>query len=212
MEHRHAGRPLTRDRGSGPSRPRPPARDGDDLNPEALARFERRLAEMAARERRYQGRRNLWLAHHWPDDYPDRCVRLGRRWVCRRCAALYPLGVLVALVAALGYPPWPVSWDPWPIWILSLPATIAYVGEAVGLFPYRPRIQVAATLITAVGFGRGLGYEFGQRWSPEFWGPVAVFGGIWFAATLIGSRRRAGAESGDQSAATATSSSSSVLK
>ncbi|MFV0259662.1 MAG: hypothetical protein ACK5PP_14595 [Acidimicrobiales bacterium] len=214
MEHRHPGRRTDLDPEPAPAPAGPADRDEGRIDPVALARFEQGLAELAARERHRLGRRQLWTAHHWPEDYPERCVRIGGRWVCRRCAALYPLGILVAVVSAMGYPPWPESWDPWAIWLLSLPATMAYVGEAVGLFRYRARLQVAATLVTAVAFGRGLGYELTQRWSPEFWGPVAVFGGIWFAATIIGSRHRAGGSVPGvvHRAATATSSSSSVLK
>ena len=170
----------------------------------ALGLLDLGLARLKAKETARIGRRNLWLAHHWPDDYADRCVMIGSRPVCRRCAALYPLGFLVAFAAAAGATPWPASIDPWPIWLLSLPATVAYVGEAIGLFRYHVKLQVAATLITAVAFGRGLGYELEERWSPEFWGPVAVFGGIWYAATVYGASRR-------QSAATASTSSSSVL-
>lgn len=135
----------------------------------------------------------LWLAHHWPDQYQERCFRVGSHHVCRRCAALYPVGFLVAVLAALGLPPWPVELDPLPIWLLSLPATVAFVGEAIGLFRYSARWQVGTTLVTAVAFGRGLGYELLDRWSPEFWWPVLVFGGIWFAATVYQhTRRRAG--------------------
>ncbi|MEZ5411392.1 MAG: hypothetical protein R2761_25400 [Acidimicrobiales bacterium] len=132
----------------------------------------------------------LWLAHHWPDHYADRCVRIGRHHVCRRCLALYPLSFVVAFASAGGHPPWPGSWDPAIVWVLSLPATAAYVGEAVGWFRYRPWVQVVTTLIAALAFGRALGYELLDRWQPVFWGPIAVFGGIWFFATLIGQRRR----------------------
>ena len=156
-----------------------------DRSPHDLL-FELRLAQMGRRERDYKGRRHLWLTHHWPDDYPQRCARIGSRHVCRRCSALYPMGFLVAFLAAAGYPLWPTSWDPIAIWILCLPATVAYVGEAIGLFGYSPRWQVGAMLITATAFGRGLGYELTQRWSPEFWQPVVVFGGIWFLATVFG--------------------------
>ena len=133
----------------------------------------------------------IWLAHHWPGHYGDRCVRIGRHHVCRRCLALYPLSFLVALASAAGHPPWPGSWDPEVVWLLSLPATAAYVGEAVGWFRYRPWVQVVTTLIAALAFGRALGYELLERWRPVFWGPIAVFGGIWFFATVIGQRRRA---------------------
>ena len=44
-------------------------------------------------------------------------------------------------------------------------------------------------MLAAVAFGRALAYELDSRWSPEFWGPIAVFGGIWFLATMIGLTR-----------------------
>lgn len=160
----------------------------------ALARFDAKLLALAEREKDLLGRRNLWLAHHWPDHYAERCVTIGGRQVCRRCAALYPLGLLIAILSASGRLPWPSGADPLAIWLLSIPATIAYCGEALGLLRYRAKIQVATTLLAAVAFGRALGYEFLDRWSPEFWGPICAFGLIWFLATAVGMalRRRPG--------------------
>ena len=149
-----------------------------------------RLAMIGAREQARLAKKNMWLAHHWPDDYRDRCVRIGSRHVCRRCAALYPLGIAIALLSLNGLAPWPTSIDPWPIWLLSIPATIAYCAEAVGLIRYDARIQVGTTLIAAVAFGHALSYELDERWSPEFWGPIAVFGGIWFVFTVLGMQRK----------------------
>ncbi len=136
-----------------------------------------------------QARNNLWLAHRWPEHYGDRCAHVGGRWICRRCSILYPIGTLVAILFAAGFEIWPRSWDMEAIYILCVPGTVAYCGEAVGLFRYRPRWQGVAMAITAVGFGRGLGYEFLNRWSGEFWWPVTIFGGLWFAASLIAAYR-----------------------
>ncbi len=160
-----------------------------DSNP-ALDLFEARLAMIGAQERERQAKKNMWLAHHYPVDYGEKCVKLGGRHVCRRCAALYPMGIIVAIASAVGFAPWPESWDPAAIWVLCLPATIAFCGEAIGLFRYNAKWQVAMMLITAVAFGRGLGYEFEERWHPNFWGPVIIFGALWFLATAIGSTRR----------------------
>jgi hypothetical protein len=159
---------------------------GGRLDDERLDRaFAAGVERLRARELEATGRRQLWHAHHWPSEYATHCVAAGGRHWCRRCLALYPLGFLVAVLSALGLPPWPPSADPTLIWVLCLPGTVAFVGEAIGVFGYRPRWQVGATLVTALAFGRGLGYELEQRWSPEFWQPVAVFGGIWFLASVF---------------------------
>lgn len=153
--------------------------------------FEARLARMRADEAQRAGRRRFWLAHHWPEEYAERCVEVGGHVVCRRCAALYPLSTAVALLALLVGPPWPLAWDPWPVWVLSLPATVVFVGEQLGRFAYSPRWQVGTTSVAAVAFGRAAGAEIGDPGQHMFWGPIAVFGGLWFTAVVVGQRRRA---------------------
>ena len=69
----------------------------------------------------------LWLSHHWPHDL-DRCIDVRGFKVCRRCAVLYPLGLLSALVlGAVGS--WPDAVDRWLVWLLPLPAFVDFVGE-----------------------------------------------------------------------------------
>lgn len=152
--------------------------------PSAIDAFDHAVAEQRERretEAAHKSERSaLWRTHHRRDQY-DRCAVIGGRHYCRRCLALHPLSIIIAITSALGYAPWPHSWDPWAIWILSGPATIDFVVEQLKIRPYSARRQVAATLITAFAFGRALGYELENRWSPEFWGPLAVFGGLWFA-------------------------------
>ena len=153
----------------------------------AAARHRKRLELDASQA---AARRMLWLSHHWPEHHAERCIRLGRWPVCRRCGALYPLGFAVAFAMALGWRLWPESWDPLAIWLLCLPASVAFVGEMLGWFGYSARWQMAATVLAALAFGTALGYELTERWSSEFWGPIAVFGGLWFFASFIGHRRR----------------------
>ncbi len=150
-----------------------------------LLKVEQRLRQIGKREEEIISRRNMWLAHHHYKDYGTRCVKVGHRHVCRRCAALYPLGIFAALAAVTGVPFWPNSWDPFMIWLLCIPATVTYCGEAVGLFRYNPKWQVGAMLITATAFGKALHYELLERWSPAFWHPLLVFGSLWFAATML---------------------------
>ncbi|MEM7337759.1 MAG: hypothetical protein AAF467_03865 [Actinomycetota bacterium] len=155
----------------------------------------------------------MWLAHHHPDQYHERCLKVAGRPVCRRCASLYPLSFLVAGVSVVITAPWPAVVDLWLIWALSIPATIAYCGEALGLFGYSARWQAGTTLVAALAFGRALGYELLERGHPWFWSPLIVFGTMWFIATVLGNHQRTDAPvaSDDQRAATASSSSASVL-
>jgi hypothetical protein len=169
------------------------------LDPEAEARLRAEIGPILARHRERneqeaaeaRARRWFWLTHHWPEHYAERCVRVGSRHFCRRCSALYPIGFAVAFAAATGRPLWPDAWDPLAIWLLCLPGTVAFSGEMLGWFGYSRRWQVGTTLIAALAFGKALGYELVERWSPEFWGPIAVFGGLWFFASVAGHRRRA---------------------
>ncbi len=151
-----------------------------------VARQQQRRSEQEAAD---AASKAMWLSHHQPDQY-DRCVVLANRHVCRRCLALHPLSIIIAIASAVGYAPWPEAWDPAAIWLLSLPATLDFLGEQLSLVAYNAKRQVAATLITAFAFGRALGYEIADSWSSEFWGPLAVFGGVWFAAAFLAHQRR----------------------
>lgn len=165
----------------------------------------------------------LWLAHHHPDQYDERCMVVAGRHVCRRCAALYPLSFVVAAVSLATTAPWPPVVDLWLIWALSIPATVAYCGEALRWFGYNARLQAGTTLIAALAFGRALGYELADQGHPWFWSPLIVFGTMWFIATVLGHHHRPApstdievisdgrADGTAQSAATASSRSPSVL-
>ena len=163
--------------------------DLDVLDPESEAKLQALVA--AQREARAadaagsRARQAIWLAHHWPDHY-ERCVVVGARHVCRRCLALYPLTLVVMALSLAGAAPWPESIDPWPIWLLCVPATLEYVADALRWTSYSPRRQVAVTLLVAVALGRGLSYEMANRWSWEFWGPLLVFGTVWFVSAVVG--------------------------
>ena len=107
---------------------------------------------------------------------------------CRRCLALYPLALAVAFAALAGVLLWPRRFDPELIWLLSIPGTLEYVAEQLGVLRYRARRQIVATALTAIALGRGMSYELDHRWSWYFWGPLLVFGTIWFVSTIIGRR------------------------
>lgn len=151
--------------------------------------FTAKIAEIEARNSAERARREMWLAHHWPDHY-ERCAVIAGRHVCRRCLVLYPLTIAVAVAAVAGVLLWPRRFDPELTWLLSIPGTLEYVAEQLGLLRYRARRQMIATALTAIPLGRGLSYEFEHRWSWYFWGPLLVFGTIWFTATIVGRRTR----------------------
>jgi len=107
---------------------------------------------------------------------------------------LYPVALAVLLVSASGVQLWPESLDVWFIWLSCVPATVDFMAEKLFHAPYSPRRQVAVTGLVALGVGRGLHYEVQDRWSWLFWGPVLVFGGLWFAAALANAQRSMFAE------------------
>ena len=150
--------------------------------------FETKLAEIQSNTPEPDNNGPFWLSHHWPDQHHDRCVTVAGRPVCRRCLALHPLSLVVAICFALNVNLWPTAADPALIWLLAIPATVAFSGEAIRMFPYSPKWQTGTTLLAALAFGRALGYELESRWHPHFWGPVAIFGGIWFFASWHGHR------------------------
>ena len=157
----------------------------DEPNRDFEAEFERKVATIKAREEQHRAARGIWLSHHWPDEH-DRCVIVAGRPVCRRCLALYPLALAVALASLGGLAPWPQSLDLWIIWALCVPATLDFASEQLELVAFSPRRQLVTTLLLAPAVGRGFAHELDDRWSPEFWGPVLVFCTIWFVITMAG--------------------------
>lgn len=151
--------------------------------------FTAKVDEIEERRALERARRGMWLAHHWPEHF-ERCAVVAGRRVCRRCLVLYPLTIAIAVAAVADVVLWPRRFDPALIWLLSIPGTLEYVAEQLGMLRYRARRQVIATALTAIPLGRGLSYEFESRWSWYFWGPLLVFGSIWFIATIVGRRTR----------------------
>ena len=159
------------------------------IDPQFDERFDAALAAIEARESERAASRAMWHAHHWPEDY-DRCVMVAGRPLCRRCSTLYPTALGVAFAALAGAVLWPAHLDLWFIWLLSIPATVEFALEQLGVLRYSARRQVAVTLMLAPALGSGFAHELADSWSWEFWGPVIVFSTLWFFAALEGRRRR----------------------
>jgi hypothetical protein len=161
------------------------------------AAFEAVSARRGEQQRHDDARRVLWRTHHWPERY-DRCLTIRGVHLCRRCTWFYSIAFTVAALGlVLDVSPWPESWDWTLVWVLSLPATLEFIGGELGLYAYSARRQAIVTAILAPAVGRGIVAELTDQWSWTFWGPVLVFGTTWFVAAVIGWFRRSGQYSPD---------------
>lgn len=153
-----------------------------------LSELDRAFAEVEHRRsadaQERKASRQLWLAHHWPHRY-ERCTVIGGRHVCRRCLWFYGTAFLTLALAPLGISPWPASWDLVMVWLLSLPATTEFIGGELGWWRYDARRQVVVTTILGLAVGRGFYAELTSPGNWIFWGPVLVFGTLWFAVAAI---------------------------
>lgn len=148
----------------------------------------------------------LWLSHHYPEDY-QRCVRVGKTHVCRRCSALYPVALLaMGIGLALGAETIDGSRIVvLGIVLLPLPAVVEFVLEHLGMIGYQPVRQACLTSVLAVGLGLGFARYLRQPSDPVFWGAVLLYGGSCLTAALTGRRGRArisadGTEPGEEDA------------
>jgi len=128
----------------------------------------------------------MWLAHHYPEDY-DRCVRIGRSHVCRRCLALYPLTFAVMALCLVIQPGRAVELG--ALAVLSLPAVVELVLEQLGVLRYSPRRQVAVTLSLAIGLGAGLAAYLDDQLDAAFWAIVILYATVCLGAVIVGRMR-----------------------
>jgi hypothetical protein len=128
----------------------------------------------------------MWLAHHYPEDY-DRCVRIGRSHVCRRCLALYPLALVVMGLGLVLQPGRAIELG--ALALLSLPAVVELVLEQLGVLRYSPRRQVAVTVPLAVGLGAGFAAYLDDQLDGTFWVIVIAYTAICVVAVVVGRNR-----------------------
>jgi hypothetical protein len=124
----------------------------------------------------------LWLAHHYPPDY-DRCVRLGRYQVCRRCLFLYPIAIASMIAAAAGLR-WPRSLDPPFLITFPIPGTVEFVLEQFRVVHYRPSRQIGLMVPLAVAFGVGLERYVNHPADGLFWGVTLAYCAVWGTAVV----------------------------
>jgi hypothetical protein len=124
----------------------------------------------------------MWLAHHHPDEY-ERCVLIGRSYVCRRCLVLYPLAIVIMALTA-GLHPRSVV-DALVVAALPLPAVVELVLEQIGVLRHEPRRQIAVTILLAIGLGRGFAIYLQDHGSPVFWVVVLGYSAITGGAVAL---------------------------
>ena len=129
----------------------------------------------------------LWLSHHWPDEY-DRCIHVGRRHICRRCAVFYPV-CFATMALALAGVRWPVRFDPWLLWLMSVPVVLEWWMEHLGVWRYSARRSVVTALLVAPAVGVGLARYLEHPGDRLWWAVVLTYGVICLVPMLISHRR-----------------------
>lgn len=133
----------------------------------------------------------LWLSHHWPEDY-DRCARIGRSHVCRRCLWFWPVCLATTVLALTGIR-WSTSLDPWLLALLPVPVVAEWWGEHLHRLGYSASRQVVLTVIAAPAVGVGLARYLVSPGDGLFWTVVGVYAVVCLVPVLIGARSARGA-------------------
>jgi len=115
----------------------------------------------------------LLLAHHHPEDY-DRCTFVAGVPICRRCLFLYPA---TFLIMGLQFTPlrFPDSLNVL-LMGLAVPATLDFILERSGALQYHPARVIIGSLLLSLPLGMEFARYLENRWDPEFWGFILVFG------------------------------------
>jgi hypothetical protein len=128
----------------------------------------------------------IWLAHHWPDQY-DRCVVIGRRHVCRRCAFMYPIAFVVTGLSLAGLA-LPSPWSQLALAVLPLPALVEFVGEHRRWWAYSAPRQAPLATLQGIGMGVGFGRYLDAPADPWFWVIALGYSLIAFVAAITAPR------------------------
>jgi hypothetical protein len=128
----------------------------------------------------------LWLSHHWPEN-SARCVRIGRRHVCRRCSVLYPIALLTMVVAlALDVP---TGAAVAAMWVLPVPMTLEWMAEHLRGVPYSPRRQAAVSAVAAVGVGLAFAVHVRHPFHLDALAPMAAHATACAVSSIVAARR-----------------------
>ncbi|HEY4378333.1 MAG TPA: hypothetical protein VGM93_14300, partial [Acidimicrobiales bacterium] len=128
----------------------------------------------------------IWLAHHWPADY-DRCAKVGRFHICRRCLFMYPVAALAAVLAGFGWW-WPRSFDPIALWLFPLPAVVDFVTDNLAFTRYSARRQAVLSAVGALAAGAGYHRFLHDHGDLAVWSVVATYCVVCGLAAFIHAR------------------------
>ena len=134
--------------------------------------------------------RATWLSHH-PWEHHDRCVVVGGRHVCRRCAVLYPVAVLTAAVVALSASESAAL--VWAMWLLPVPAALEWIAEHLGGAAHHPGRLAVLSVPAGVALGIGVGLQIQDPWTLSTLAPLVTWAVALSVIALVGSTRRPGA-------------------
>ncbi len=132
--------------------------------------------------------RATWLSHH-PSEHHDRCVVVGGRHVCRRCAVLYPVAVLTAALVALSTSESAAL--VWAMWLLPVPAALEWTAEHLGGAAHHPGRLAALSVPAGVALGIGVGLQVHDPWALSTVAPLVTWAVALGVIALIGSTRGA---------------------
>lgn len=130
-----------------------------------------------------------WLAHHGPD-HLERCTVVAGRHVCRRCAVLYPVAAVTAVVVGLVLGTTLPGGAGLLMWLLPVPMVADWAAEHLGLARWSARRQVVVTAIGAPGLGLALLAHAGHPFAAIAVAPVLTWSAVCLATALVGGARR----------------------
>lgn len=149
----------------------------------------------------------MWLRHHHRN---DRCARVGRHHVCRRCLVLYPSIVVTAILATVAAgTSFEVTEQAGPtirgfavvpaIWLLVAPMTVDWVLEHAGRIAYSVRRQTLVSVAAGVGGGLALAIHVQDPFNLRAALPIAAMAATCLVSALLTVGRSPAATTGTSS-------------
>lgn len=130
----------------------------------------------------------LWLSHHHREQR-DRCIRVGRLHVCRRCLIVYPIVVATAAICAVIGVAGSVAATV-VVAVSLVPFIVDWCADHLGMASYSARRSALVSAVGAVGLGLALGIHARSPLDPWTIAPVVVVCVVAFTTVVVGRIRR----------------------